>query len=571
MPFRFETELGTSESKSLWTKSIYSLSTVSDVIKFTIRQSTTHDHQDENHEDDVNSSKSISSSEILLTAVNITKTSSLNCCFKSDFFKSFKIEGQLPNQPSEEDNNRARSFSFLINSKNLNVLFKDCGDNTEIFKLLILHDDVETSSRLYSNRLFIEFKTKNEMTKKYQLSFNQGLESFDLKISHIHRSLLNQQDITDRIKKNQESFHDDEQEEDDDNEEEEDRVHHFVIDAKILRRFLAMFPYALEDFKIEALPYARKLLLHGFNRQRVLTSKKLQNLTNQPMNLSILLSLNDMVHDNFLPVSKESKHQVSFRLRDFKTFIQLISSNYWTFNEKSKLQHQQQQHQDDLDSSEASLCEFMFSLAGSPLVFERRYSIDKDNRVLDICTITLILISDAETDKLQIQQNQKRQVLQSRPNSFVLKSVNQLATESHKAPSPPPTTTHHNDEPLFVPMDDDYASQTMNNIEAISLKRRHEDEHDIADKRMRNEVEVEAEVEPEVEPETDLHAAELDREVDSIFWDNSRYHHTSISRVDAIVKDSTKENHIDENDDDDDDDDMLGPTQNVPRVKGIFD
>ena len=122
MPFKFEAEIETADAKNLWTRSIYSLSTLSDTTKITIRQpsDTITRVTASNQNIDENDS---GTAELQLTAVNFTKTSSLNCAFDKSFFKTFKIDGELPNDAIKDDDNKAKCFSFLVNSKNLTVLF----------------------------------------------------------------------------------------------------------------------------------------------------------------------------------------------------------------------------------------------------------------------------------------------------------------------------------------------------------------------------------------------------------------------------------------------------------------
>ncbi|KAG7711459.1 hypothetical protein KL948_000101 [Ogataea haglerorum] len=149
--------------------------------------------------------------------------------------------------------------------------------------------------------------------------------------------------------------------------DQEDRVHHLVMEIRILKKFLSMFGQGLEDFRLEVYPSARKMLLHGFNRQELLSQKN-ASLATQPMSLSMQLSLNDMVEENTLP--GDEKHTVAFRLRDFRTFVQLAGA-------------------------ESGECSIKFSYEGSPIVFERRIA-RREHEQREMCVFTLTMISDSE-------------------------------------------------------------------------------------------------------------------------------------------------------------------------------
>lgn len=135
--------------------------------------------------------------EISLTSVNKTKISQLNANFKESYFGKFTVEGELPDEALEDDGeNGAKCFSFLINSKNMDLLFKDCGEDAESWKLFIIYDN-EMIYKVYSNKLFVEFQTKNEMTKKYSLNFNPGFPSFDMRYRYIYAQILDGQQLDD--------------------------------------------------------------------------------------------------------------------------------------------------------------------------------------------------------------------------------------------------------------------------------------------------------------------------------------------------------------------------------------
>ncbi|VEU22069.1 DEKNAAC103101 [Brettanomyces naardenensis] len=540
MPFKLVASLQSPDSKSLWTRSIYALSTVSDVIKLTIRQP-----------DPGQPKEPKSYSEILLTAINLTKTSSLNCSFRLAFFKTFQIDGVLPDGAPDGDLNRAFCFSILLNSKTLNVLFKDCGENSETFKLCLIHEDEKAGmrDRVFSNKLFIEFNTKTDMTKRYSVNFRPGRESFDLRIEHVHQEMLNEQSLNDEQGGEEDSVN--------------PRVHHIIIDTFVLRNFIGMFPSSLEDFKIEVYPNARKLLFHGFNRQEALSARKkrLSALTSWPMSLSIQVSLNDLAYENIRaqretvtePDHNKFKHQVSLRLRDLRTFIQLISLNYMSLGEEVS--------SDALTKGMGgNYCEFMFTEPGCPIVFERRYYDGDNESGNECCRITLIEITDGEVGKVGIGRGQNALEAEEVGGGRV-EEPEQGQGQGHEhneaparagslddaSPAANPAVVHERsaaDEPLFVEADD---------------------------------------TEEEVERE----------EFDTIFWDNRKYHKTAVKRVGGEAEGQEQEEQQEQEErpkqgqqeqlvQDQEEPPVqeqpstaqsynLGPTQNVTKFKGIFD
>ncbi|KAH3666200.1 hypothetical protein OGAPHI_004389 [Ogataea philodendri] len=329
MPFKLEAQIA---EPVIWTRAVYALSTISDTIKFTLRESD-------------------GDYEINLTAINTSKTSSLTCTFKHDFFQSLTVEGEVPVLES------IQTFSFLINSKTMNVCFKDC-ENARELKLLVIHEGFEDSTHIFSNKLFVESLSTNGVTKNYSLMFRPGFSSHDLKISHVYRKLLRSQDR---------GSHD---------YTEHDKVHLLVMEIRVLKKFLGMFGHGLEDFKVELYPEARKILLHGYNRQELL-SRQNTSWASQPMSLSMQLSLNDITEDNC--AEGDDKSSASFRLRDFRTFVQL-------------------------SGADAGDCSIIYSYAGSPVVFEKVHTRSEKART-PVCVVTLTMIGDGESiDATQLRE-----------------------------------------------------------------------------------------------------------------------------------------------------------------------
>ncbi|GMG00419.1 unnamed protein product [[Candida] boidinii] len=401
MPFKFEAEIETADAKNLWTRSIYSLSTLSDTTKITIRQplNTINQNAEVNQNQD-NEENDNGTAELQLTAVNFTKTSSLNCAFDKSFFKTFKIDGELPNDAIKDDDNKAKCFSFLVNSKNLTVLFKDCGEDSTKFKFIVIDEDGNNTDddshendtnkvkkSRFMNKFFVELDTNTGLTKKYTLNFIKAKEAFDYKINSVHNHILLRQDANDRkLLENSVVLPN------------VNRIHSLTISTDILRNFLSIFPSQLEDFRLEIYPNLRRILFHGYNRQQLLTQKSTSRYSNnnrnystassfesQPMTLSSQLSLNDLVTENFYSTSNEEedkkfKYQVSFRLRDFKIFVNLIGPTYSEFG-ISEDKHLRMNHQIlALNSEDENNCDIIFSSSGAPIIFEKKYYMTMDGQ-----------------------------------------------------------------------------------------------------------------------------------------------------------------------------------------------
>ncbi|GME79423.1 unnamed protein product [Ambrosiozyma monospora] len=671
MPFKLTVELGSGDAKKLWTKSIFSLSTISDNIKLTIRQKPEEDI-------DIQDGEPTSFDEILLTAVNLSKTTSLTCLFRSNFFTSFAIEGELPNEkPVGDDLNNARSFGFMINSKNLNVLFKDCGENSDHFKMVVIYGEHRQDFRKnmlfrYSNKLYVEFKTKNELLKKYSLNFNNASrDSYDLKVWSEYRRILTLQ----------QPFDEDDDEDVVENLEENDgqRVRYLAMDVLIFKKLLQLYSNYIEDFKIEIREKVAKLIFGGFNRTDLLTgpgapgtgksnylkTQQRDLINNSCVTLSATLSLSDIYYSNIEePKDSEAPEhidQVSFKLKDFKTYINLIS-----FNVSNK--------QSDAFALTENAVEIMFTTPGFPIVFERKFGPksglrlsdkkkpytadaisamngDADDNDEEYCSFTLTIITDSEVEKLQLQREEKFKLKNlQRANVYrqnhpeIKQESNRIELDNSKlAISQPRAASDVNnlilgDEPDMISsgairkLDDEIAKATANSRAPTQRQTQHgdapqqpthldddhgvlydmgdpeppvyhdeplfvpdddgEDDYATADKR------IASRGIPGVATAASHTNAVHDHNVEYILWNNPMYHKTKINTVlgslagsadsnkrrktsdvtqqnKDVVDADKEENEEDEVEEEEEEIDeksvYLGPTQNVPRVKGIFD
>jgi hypothetical protein len=561
MPFRLELELVGKGSRTLWTKTISAFHTISDNFKIDIRQGTDTGYDD-------NGNKCYS--EVVFTSMNKTKTTVLDISFKKCFFKKFNIDGEINDIDYNNSNNQigqynyARSYSLIVNSRDMNILFKECAEDTVSWRIFMLSGD-EISQMVYSNKLFVEFETKTGMKKKYSIVFRPTSMNFDSKIYFIYlKTLKHQQKIDDHktlenifgANKDAEDENDFDMMLDDDDDE---RVNRIALETVILRNFIQLFPSMLEDFRIEINPTDGLISFKGFNRQQHIT--KGEAAYNKPMTLGIQLRLNQIVYNNIrdqdkteIDDNKSKNIQVSFRLKNFKTFLQIISFNLVGFNDddnhnSSKKSKTIANHEDRFSMSDReNVCDIMFSKPGYPIIFERKYFIDGDNELLECCAVTLTEVTDGESDKIILEGVITNSCTDKLSNISMptmndnlrnrLASVDVREHGSNKS-NYESISTH---EPLFVVDDDldDYSNKKHKNVDI-------------------------------------LESTKNDEEIDNLFWNNSKFHQSKV--VEKPNKRELITNDNDCNDDDEDveqvnnennNDEYLGPTQKI-QIKGIFD
>lgn len=517
----------------LWTKVIYFLSTISDTVRLHITED-----------------------RVKISSLNTTKTSLLSVSFNSKrFFESFNLQDDI---------------SILVNSKPLALIFRNYrlgNEEVDFFRFTINQSSTIVRKLNRSrNKLFIEIMAKDNLKKSYSLNFVRCKESFDLKVdSKYKESLLTQSDDHSL----------------------RDRIHYLMIETSILKNFLDMFPPSIEDFKIEVMKLSRRLNLIGFNKQQLLTGSK-GNTTKEsralrkPMSLTVGLSLNDLLGDNFPDDEQtdQEKLNVVFRLRDFKTYINLINSiSFSTILSKNtdngpvqnaQLSHQQNQQQQHL----RNFVEILFNTPGLPLLLSRRcelpnsYSakqitntLDNSNEEFELFKIELILITDSEGGNINIEENDlvipNVQILQ---NDIDTADVDRGTLEPSKRPH----------ESLFVPEDDHDevlrkkkpAAAVQNNRRKFNLQPLLNESNPAASQGLFQQYTQEGQVEQ------------------SVLWNDPgpMTASASVQTSEFIILNrandmfNSRNNPLEETEDLQEPEEMaLGPTQGVYKVKGLFD
>lgn len=406
MPFRVEIGLEAKDARMLWAGAIHTYLGVSDSFKITFRNG------------DLSAQ---SRSEVMFSVINKTRTSLMTTRFTQEFFNVFRMEGELPGRADVRDEeNIAPSYSLWVNTKEMDVLFKDCGEDAESWKVLLICGD-EIVQQVYSNKMFVEFKTRAQITKRYSVNYQQGYSNFDGEIRYRYYNTLKNQNeggIT----------------------QEGAKVHRLALNPFMIKGFLHMFPATLEDFKIQVFPNRGEVHLVGFNRDSLFSTAA---HADRPMTLKIVVKLEDIIFSNVEPHKSggsEYSFAVSFKLKDFKSFVQLISSNLSKFSDGANLNSMgggsDKAVQRWFSGNNKPVIDITFTSAGEPVVFERCYFLDRENEMVECCRVNLTEITDSEGHKM---------VLDGIKQHSVVASHNMVDAD------PPTSDSPIINEPLFVP------------------------------------------------------------------------------------------------------------------------
>lgn len=552
MPFRLELEIKSKAARALWTKAISAFHTIADSFKIDIRKGkeTGFDKYGRN-----------CYSELVFTSTNKTRTTVICISFKECFFKKFQIEGEISSRssgPSKNDRqiNYADSYTMIVSSQDMNILFKDCGDDSVSWKIFMLSGD-ELTHMVYSNKLFVEFDTKSGMKKKYSVSYRPSEMTYENRIHYIYLKFLENQQ---RLDGGGEMEMDNEDEfgmSDGCGDEDEDRVHRIAMDTNIFKQFLQMFPLKLEDMKMEVSPDDGMITFKGYNRQQLVS--KDDNIFKKPMSLTIRMRLNTIIYNNIKESAEDKKLQVSFRLRNFKTFIQLINFNYSDFKDYSEddkdslnTVRNYNSHATSAISEEGdNVCDIMFSKPGYPIIFERRYLIEGKHDAIECCSVTLTEVTDGESPKISlggVRNNVNNRIIDLGLSTMRSNNLKRRRDALDRLVLSDPVSIRHTDKntgvgrPLFVfdDNDDEGGNYSCYNPEFGGI-----------DETGKN-----------------------DGNVDELFWNNDKFHQSKVVNkslgTSAGAGKAESQYDDDNNNDGEEEEDFLGPTQKT-HFKGIFD
>lgn len=322
------------KNKVIWSKAILSLAAISDHLKFIICPDS-----------------------LSISAVNNAKTSHAEIVFKKSFFYDYFVD--FTNIIPEGFDNGARndiytemddsklSYSFVINSKHMAILFKniDAVDIDYICFKIYWSRDVQINMKY---KLLIEIKTRKLIIKKYQTSYQPVLKN-QLNVSSVYkRELYDQQ----HREKNSE-------------ETETSRINYIMIEQIITKQFLDMVPASTEDFKIEI--KNEKILLSGYTKQ----IQKDREYLKQQMSVTIALTLEELLNTNLTAEANNDQGRkcINFRLRDFRNFMNLITSISMPTNTDSNVDEYLNLN-NMISMSNEDYFEIFFKNPGDPILFE---------------------------------------------------------------------------------------------------------------------------------------------------------------------------------------------------------
>lgn len=306
--------------KLIWSRSILSLAAISDSIRFSV-------HRD----------------VLTLLAVNGARITHGQVTFKKSFF--YEYTTNFEDVMEEGFHREVPSYSFLVNSGHLAVLFKNLGvsDLNYICFKINWGNRCPTSMRF---KLLIEIRTKRQIIKKYQTSYQPIVVSEVDIIAKYKAELAGQQQQSVISLENI-----------------NEKIKYLVISQIIPKQFLDMVPTTTEDFKIDI--NNGKISFSGYTRQVMKDREYLK----QPMAMTITLRLDELVNSNVICSDPNDfiTTSINFRLKDFKNFITFISSFNYTYPKNAV----ELEDYIELNSppEEASF-EVFFRDKGDPVLFE---------------------------------------------------------------------------------------------------------------------------------------------------------------------------------------------------------
>ncbi|CUM53537.1 unnamed protein product [Debaryomyces tyrocola] len=322
------------KNKVIWSKAILSLAAISDHIKFIICPDS-----------------------LSISAVNNAKTSHAEIVFKKTFFYDYSVDfsnilpegfdNDLGEDIDAEINGSKLSYSFVVNSKHLSILFKNLDAVDIDYICFKIHWSREAQANM-KYKLLIEIKTKKLIIKKYQTSYQPVLKN-QLTVSSVYkRELYSQQ-----------------HKEGSGEIDERNRVNYIMIEQIIPKQFLDMIPASTEDFKIEI--KNEKILLSGYTKQ----IQKDREYLKQQMSVTIALTLEELLNTNLTAEANidQARKCINFRLRDFRNFMNLITSiNIPTNAESNPDEYLNLNNM--ISMSNEDYFEIFFKNPGDPILFE---------------------------------------------------------------------------------------------------------------------------------------------------------------------------------------------------------
>lgn len=525
------------KNKVIWSKAILSLAAISDHLKFII-----------------------SPDSLSISAVNNAKTSHAEIFFKKSFFYDYFVDftniipegfdnGIESGIDSELDDSKL-SYSFVINSKHMAILFKNLDAVDIDYICFKIHWSRDTQINM-KYKLLIEIKTRKLIIKKYQTSFQPVFKN-QLNVSSVYKRELYNQQHREKSKE----------------EPERDRINYIMIEQIIPKQFLDMIPASTEDFKIEI--KNEKFLLSGYTKQ----VQKDREYLKQQMSVTIALTLEDLLNTN---ISAEANNEqgrkcINFRLRDFRNFMNLITSISMPINTDSN-NDEYLNLNNMISMSNEDYFEIFFKNPGDPILFELQNNphiliqyvqITNDDEY-DLPENSKVNINGANNpqSKLALQPHVIHKVLSDSDNistdtrfsksNKTQKAKTSIPLKMGKSPLNPEYSPPTNE--LFVP-------ETESQTAAFDYSSNYENEELITYGKRMSQGETQTNKRQKVEERNGIGILNIDM-------------HKLNSMIDGKEKAQTDKRIIINEDTDYESDEKqevtLGPTQGADRPKSIFD
>lgn len=275
-------------------------------------------------------------SQITLSAINVAHVSHGEITFDAMFFKSFKFNSDLiSDEGLDQDEDGDVIYSFSVRSKILSILFRKTEDDIESYKISFNATERCPVNEKY--RIQIEIKTKSMIRKQYS-PFYQPSKYERLGVAKKYKeALLDTTNIQGSLK------------------EDGDEINYLMINNSILKGFLENVSSQTEDFKLEV--SHKNFSITAFTKGIFVKEKE---ILKQPMAVNIVFNTDELLD---LKLYDSIDKKIVYRLKDFKTFLNLGNSG--------------------------NFVEVWFKKPGDPALFE----LSKNS-----CTIQFVQVTDGENN-----------------------------------------------------------------------------------------------------------------------------------------------------------------------------
>lgn len=429
------------------------------------------------------------------------------------FFKSFKFNpNSISDEGLDQDEDDGILYSFSVRSKILSILFRKSEDDIESYKLSFNASEKCPVNERY--RIQIEIKTKSMIRKQYS-PFYQPSKYERLGVSKKYKeALLGTSNIGASER------------------EEDEEINYLMINNSILKGFLENVSSQTEDFKLEV--SHKNFSITAFTKGIFVKEKE---ILKQPMAVNIVFNTDELLD---LKLYDNNDKKVVYRLKDFKTFLNLGNSG--------------------------DFVEVWFRKPGDPALFE----FDKNS-----CNIQFVQVTDGENNH-HLEARHTRVIPKEK---ITKKSVREKKKKIYDHTK---ELEQEFNEPLFVQDEDDH-----NDITDTTTA----DQPQVPFKsptkvpKIPMATSMLAPVEDNGNQEGSERRSLQNAKADEISWGDPSMKDTKLSQLinnskndEKRLINEAKTKYLNDlkrrkiaNKENDEDENELGPTQDITKVKGIFD